>query len=303
MRVKDFVARCSGFRDPGIAAGTLVFLHELSDPGAVAQPPGVARWQRLIAAREHECGQALDDACQACVQTWPEQLDGFFGDVRFAAEPSHTVKSAIGGMQKLADGASAAGGPWDRRTLLASVSQELRGLSSRQARGAFFTPWHIAEMMARILLEPQDPSELWVLEPCVGGAVMLLAALAVYRERHGARAADALTLIGVDIDPRVCQIARASLLLAGADPNQFWIFCGDSLAQPIVGRDRGDGKLKTVNFHASLSNPPFGGKVSSSELEAHAMLGPLVIPDHVLYRQIPVRATRTPASARTQPGK
>ena len=47
--------------------------------------------------------------------------------------------------------------------------------------------------------------------------------------------------------PRVCQIAPASLLLAGADPNQSWVFAGDSLAQPIVGRDGRDGALKMVS--------------------------------------------------------
>ena len=56
-----------------------------------------------------------------------------------------------------------------------------------------------------------------------------------------------MTPIGVDINRRVCQIARASLLLAGANPNQFWGFAGDSLALPIVGRDQRDGVLKMVS--------------------------------------------------------
>ena len=56
-----------------------------------------------------------------------------------------------------------------------------------------------------------------------------------------------MTPNGVEINPRVCQIAPASLLLAGADPNQSWVFAGDSLAQPIVGRDRRDGALKMVS--------------------------------------------------------
>lgn len=295
MRLKNFVARFSGFRDAAAAACTLVFLHELSDPQTLGQPPRDARFQRILQRPENEWGEGLDDACRACLESWPEQLDGFFGELRFAAEPSHAITSAVDAIGKLLDGSIGRDGADDRRTLLANVSQEMRGLGAKQARGAFFTPWRLAEMMARMLLEPQDAAELWIVEPCVGGAVMLLAALAVYRERHGARASKALTLIGVDIDPRVCEIARASLLLAGAEPNQFWIFCGDSLAQPIVGRDRSDGQLKTLNFHASLSNPPFATKISAGELEAHANLGPLVVPDHILYRRI--TQTRSSAAA------
>ena len=53
-------------------------------------------------------------------------------------------------------------------------------------------------------------------------------------------ASPAMTPNGVDINPRVYQIAPTSLLPAGADPNQSWLFAGDSLSQPIVGRDRRD---------------------------------------------------------------
>jgi N-6 DNA methylase len=301
MRPKDLVARFSGLRDSATAVSTLLFLHELSDSDTLGQPPREARWQRILDRPEAEWGTALDDACRACLDAWPEHLDGFFGELRFAAEPAHAVKRAIGGVHKLIDSSSGHGGPWDRRTLLADVSQEMRGLSAKQARGAFFTPWNVAEMMARMQLTLDDRGDLWILEPCVGGAVFLLAALAVYREQHGVRASKALTMIGVDIDPRVCQIARAGLLLAGADPDQFWIFAGDSLAQPIVGRDRRDGQLKTLQFHVILTNPPFGTKVTARELEAHAQLGPLVIPDRVLNRQIPRVAPKPTARESSDP--
>jgi hypothetical protein len=146
-------------------------------------------------------------------------------------------------------------------------------------------------MSARMLLDLEEPTELWVLEPCVGGAAMVLAARAVYRERHGLNASRAMTLIGVELNARLCQIARPSLLLAGADPNQFWVFVGDSLAQPIVGRERRDGNLRTISFHALLTNRPFGTRASAQTFADHAERGPLVIPDHVLYRQIPRVAT------------
>ena len=70
-------------------------------------------------------------------------------------------------------------------------------------------------------------------------------------------------------------------MLAGADPHQFWVFAGDSLAQPIVGRDRRDGELRTLTFHVLLTNPPFGTSASVHTFATHAERGPLVIPDHV----------------------
>ena len=264
-----------------------MFLHELSAPYTVAQPPREARWQRVLDRPERDCGAALDRACHACAQAWPEQLDQFFGDIQFADEPAHAIRRGLEGAQRLASRSKHHGGTWGHRTLLASVSQEMRSLQSKQWQGAFFTPWNVAYATALAMLDTAGPSEEWILEPCVGGGVMLLAALNAYRRLHGPDAARRLTMIGVDIDLRSCQIARASLLLAGADPNQFWIFTGNSLAQAIVGRDRTDGELKTIRFHLVLTNPPFGSKTSAAELEAHAARGPLVIPDHVLYRRIP----------------
>jgi N-6 DNA Methylase len=288
MRVKDLVARLSTFRDSRQAARSLVFLHELSAEHTLGQPPREAQWQRIIDLPSEEWGPALDHACDRCLEHWPEQLGGFFGELRFARESASTVKGGVEAITKLFAGADMLGGPWDRRTILAGLGQELRSDADKKAQGAFFTPWNVAEMLARISLETAGPEETWVFDPAVGGAVLLVAALTVIRKAHGREAARATTLIGVDINPYVCETARASLLLAGADPDQFWIFAGDSLAQPVVGRDRSDGQLKTINFSVSLANPPFGGKTSRADLEAHAERGPLVIPDHVLYREIPV---------------
>jgi type I restriction-modification system DNA methylase subunit len=134
--------------------------------------------------------------------------------------------------------------------------------------------------------------ETWVGDLAVGGGALLLGYLERFRNRHGFLASRAVTLVGVDIDARSCQIARASLLLAGADPSQFWIFHGDSLAQKIAGRDRRDGELKIINFDVLLGNPPFGQKVSMTALAEHAQRGPLVIPDHILNRVIPSRSAQ-----------
>jgi len=301
MRPRDAVERFSGFRVPSAAAGALIFLHELSTQHMMGRLPRDARWQRILDRPERERGEALDQACRACTQAWPEQLEGFFGEMRFVNEPAHAVRRGIDAAQRLARLAQLHGGPWDRRTLLASVTQEMRSLQSKQWQGAFFTPWNVARATVLPMFDTPEPREEWILEPCVGGGVMLLAALDAYRQLHGPERARALTMIGVDIDHRVCQVARASLLLAGADPQQFWIFNGNSLAQPIVGRDRRDGNLREIRFHVVLTNPPFGAGTARSVLETHAGNGPLVIPDHVLYREIP-RVASQPVTERDPAG-
>jgi hypothetical protein len=136
MGAKGALERFSGFRAPSLTAGALVFLHELSAPYTLGQPPREARWQRVLDRPERDWAAALDRACQACVQAWPEQLDGFFGEIQFVDEPAHAIRRGIEGAQRLAGLSVDHGGPWDHRTLLASVGQEMRSLQSKQVAGS-----------------------------------------------------------------------------------------------------------------------------------------------------------------------
>jgi type I restriction-modification system DNA methylase subunit len=281
MRLKHTMSRLHELRSSAQGAIALLFLHELSAECTLGQPPRGARWERIIAKPTEEWGQALEDACQACLAQWPEQLEGFFAEARLSEEQPQVLAAAV----KAIEGACAKADGEGRQTILADVFQETRGLSAKQARGAFFTPWNLAAMMADTAGDAAQ--ETWVGDLAVGGGALLLGYLERFRNRHGFLASRAVTLIGVDIDARSCQIARASLLLAGADPSQFWICHGDSLAQKIAGRDRRDGELKIINFDVLLGNPPFGQKVSMTALAERARRGPLVIPDHILNRVIP----------------
>jgi len=295
MRLKHTMSRLHELRSSAQGAIALLFLHELSAEYTLGQPPRGARWERIIAKPTEEWGQALEDACQACLAQWPEQLEWFFAEARLSEEQPQVLAAAV----KAIEGACAKADGEGRRTNLADVFQETRGLSAKQARGAFFTPWNLAAMMADIAGDASQ--ETWVGDLAVGGGALLLGYLERFRNRHGFLASRAVTLVGVDIDARSCQIARASLLLAGADPSQFWIFHGDSLAQKIAGRDRRDGELKIINFDVLLGNPPFGQKVSMTALAEHARRGPLVIPDHVLNRVIPSGSAQPAPAATSRP--
>ena len=299
MRPNQLISRLSELRSGADGGLALLFLCALSDPQTVGEPPRQAHWPRIIQAPLEELGAAIDRACAACLEQWPEQLEGFFAELPLADERPMPLAAAIAAVEKAFAAAARDG---RHPTILADIYQETRSLGTKQWQGAFFTPWELARLMAEIVGYPTG--ERWVLEPTVGGGALLIAYLSGYRERHGARAARALTLIGVDIDARSCQIARASLLIAGADPNQFWIFHGDSLAQPIVGRDRRDGTLRHVQFDIPLANPPFGQKIPSGSLATAATRGPLEIPGAVLNRLIPRVSSdqsETAAAAQTTP--
>jgi len=146
MRIQDFLGRFSGFQDPARAASALLFLHELSAPDTLGQPPRAARWERIVDRPKDEWGEALDRAARACAETWPDQLARFSDGMRFAAEPLHHLEASVDAVGRLAGEAHMHGGPFDRRTLLADVHQEMRSLSSKQRQGSFFTPWGVAEM-------------------------------------------------------------------------------------------------------------------------------------------------------------
>ena len=301
MRPNPLLSRFRELRSGEDGGLALLFLCALSDPKTAGEPPGQARWRRITQTPLEQLGAAIDRACAACLEQWPEQLEGFFAEP-LADEPPMPLAAAIAAVEKAFAVAARDG---RHPTILADIYQETRSLCTKQCQGAFFTPWELARLMAEIVGYPTG--ERWVLEPAIGGGALLIAYLSGYRERHGARAARALTLIGVDIDARSCQIARASLLLAGADPNQFWIFHGDSLAQPIVGRDRRDGTLRHVQFDIPLANPPFGQKIPPGSLATAAARGPLEIPGAVLNRLIPRvssdRSETAPAAQRKPKAK
>lgn len=283
MRHNPLVTRFSDLRSGDDGGLGLLFLHELSSDAHEGQPPPGARWEEIVESPSNEHGAALDRARDACLAQWPDQLDGFFPAGSYCEEPTHALAAALKAIE------SAASRAFGRETLLGDTFQDTRGLSGKQALGAFFTPWEVAVFLATIagFDSLETAQEQWVIDPACGAGVLLHAYLAKFREAHGREAERAVTLIGVELDARACRIARAALLLAGADRHQFCILHGNSLAQPVVGRDRRTGKLRELRFSVTVANPPFGQKVVAQELEAAAANGPLVVPDDVLNRFVP----------------
>ena len=263
----------------------LVFLRDLAHDAFTVTAPPDACWERIAALPDEHLGRALQAACDACATAWGEAIEGFFDGVDFERVDPATLRRGVRSVTALRPHKH--GAHFGPRTHLGDVYEATRGLAVAQRQGAFFTPYTVASLLARVMgLGPWTS----VLDPACGAGVMLIAALDALREEQGERVAATLKLVGVEIDPRTAAVARASLVLAGAHPDQFWIATGDGLEQEIVGRDRSDGKLKSLAFHFNLANPPFGrGFVHDRGPVARQ---PLLLPERVHYHEHPPQTAR-----------
>lgn len=262
-------------------AAWLVFLHELSHPEWPVGPPPGHSWEEITTTADGELGERLDAAVAACRRRWPLQLEGVLEAGTFAGTRSHELRRALETTEKYARIGPRGRGPMERSELLGTLTMTSSGNWGRQARGEFYTPANVADLIAR-MITPQ-PGE-WVLEPTCGTGQLLCAAIAGARRRLGPHLAGTITYVGVELSAAAAQIARMQLVLSGHPEDGYWIFRGDSLRQAVVGRDR-EGDLRTLEWDVVLANPPFGNGKLALPLEAGE---PLEIPERVLYRSFAV---------------
>ena len=90
--------------------------------------------------------------------------------------------------------------------------------------GEFFTPFSVAEMMARMTFDRgeflrlvKERGEVSVCDPAVGSGVMLLAYGKVVHEAFGRDGTNRLRLYGMDIDNRCVNMCRIQLRMNGLD--------------------------------------------------------------------------------------
>ncbi len=108
------------------------------------------------------------------------------------------------------------------RDVLGELFMRLDVNSARS--GQYFTPWSIAEMMARMQFDrhvfEQTAAEKGVVsvcDPAVGSGVMLLAFAKVVHDELGRRGTNKLRLYGTDIDLRCVHMCRIQLRMNGLD--------------------------------------------------------------------------------------
>lgn len=90
--------------------------------------------------------------------------------------------------------------------------------------GQYFTPWSIAEMMARMQFDRAvfektvaEKGMVTVCDPAVGSGVMLLAFAKVVHDELGRQGLKHLRLYGQDIDQRCVNMCRIQLRMNGLD--------------------------------------------------------------------------------------
>ena len=90
--------------------------------------------------------------------------------------------------------------------------------------GQYFTPWSVAEMMARMQFDKDQFKQLvdekgvvTVCDPAVGSGVMLLAFAKVVHDSLGRWGTDRLRLYGTDIDLRCVHMCQIQIRMNGLD--------------------------------------------------------------------------------------
>ncbi len=105
-----------------------------------------------------------------------------------------------------------------------------------KAWGQCFTPYHICSLMARLTVDAPDEAIAkegfaTVLDSCVGGGAMLIAAAQILRE-SGYKPETQMIAVGQDIDRTAVSMAFVQLAIIGCPAV---IVCDDALARPYTG--------------------------------------------------------------------
>lgn len=105
--------------------------------------------------------------------------------------------------------------------------------------GQFFTPYHICELMAKIIVDGQVSAKddiknkgyISIVDPCIGGGAMLIGAAQALRDM-GINYQQECIFVGQDIDYTVAMMAYIQLSLLGCPG---YVVVGNSLTEPMTG--------------------------------------------------------------------
>lgn len=106
--------------------------------------------------------------------------------------------------------------------------------------GQFFTPWHIAELMAKMLVGDDLKEKIAsngyisVNDPCCGAGCMLIAFANICKNELDVNYQKDVLFVGQDIDPVVAKMCYIQISLLGCPG---YIVIGNSLTGPIGGID------------------------------------------------------------------
>lgn len=104
--------------------------------------------------------------------------------------------------------------------------------------GQFFTPWHIAELMARITVGDdlkgriEKDGYVSVCDTCCGAGCMLMAFANVCKDEMDVNYQQSVLFVGQDVDPVVAKMCYIQISLLGCPG---YVVVGNSLSEPVCG--------------------------------------------------------------------
>jgi hypothetical protein len=211
----------SSSTNPLELAMSLVVLRQLLDPTA---PDVAGHNPRTLVSDAPDWAQIADDPdLPAILDATAARFNELIGEplleTGFAAIRQRAVKEAFDGVNKWNVEECSSGGD-----MLGELLQQVR--SAGAGKGAFYTPFQISHMMARMVgVGPGDE----LTDPACGTGRMLLAGLQACRDHH--HGGEPL-LSGMDIDPHAIRACKLNLLLAGYQHGTHAIEQGNALLAP-----------------------------------------------------------------------
>lgn len=104
--------------------------------------------------------------------------------------------------------------------------------------GQFFTPWHIAELMAKMLINDDVKKQIAakgyisINDPCCGAGCMLMAFAKVCKNDMDINYQQSVLFVAQDVDPVVAKMCYIQLSLLGCPG---YVVVGNSLSEPVCG--------------------------------------------------------------------
>ncbi len=139
-------------------------------------------------------------------------------------------------------GEAARADPW--ADILGPVYMDVASRWKRSGMGQFFTPWPVAQCMAKLTINPahllSQPGYVRIGEPACGSGVMLLAVCAEVAEQVGSDGIAKLSLDATDRDQLcalMCATQVAANALLHAAPGHVEVWCANSLAPADAQED------------------------------------------------------------------
>lgn len=183
-------------------------------------------WQDFV----HMSACAISNAVDKRPDVWKNREDSYLATVKRYSKEEQNLICELLGITTLA--------------LEENPEQDFLGKLYMQLdfgsgwHGQFFTPWHVAELMAKMTVGEDAKEKIAsqeytsVCDFCCGAGCMLLAFAKVCKEDFGINYQQSVLFVGQDIDAVVAKMCYIQISLLGCPG---YVIVGNSLTEPVRG--------------------------------------------------------------------